>query len=518
MTESSKRRLKEEYGDWQTNFPLALSICQMLKEQGVCPQVVIEPTCGKGNFVLAALATFESLETVLGIEINAGYLHELSRKLDEVRTQHRASIHLLNENVFNVNFKEIKASIHGKNILVLGNPPWVTNSKLGELNSINLPVKSNFKGDKGLDAMTGKGNFDIAENITCRMIELMEGEDAHLALLLKCSVIKNIIYEQGKKSSLVDCAQYNIDTEKEFAASVASALFTAKVGKGDKAVCDVFDFYTKESIKTFGWVDRCFVSDCEKYRSTQFVDGKSGLTWWSGLKHDCSNVLELSRVEGGYVNKMNEKVDVEEDLIYPFLKSSDLKGDAVTQCRKYVILTQRRTSENTDEINRLYPKTYQYLTSHLDYFERRKSSIYKNRPKFCIFGVGDYTFKKYRVAISGLYKQTKFSLVSDVGGKLALLDDTTYLLGFDNQDYAVYTLKLLNSDVVQHFIESVYFTDAKRPINKDLLMRIDLLAVLNRLGRSFLGISERQFDDYKLHLQPYAEGNLFTSDKKRQAS
>lgn len=509
MTESSKRRLKEEYGDWQTNFPLALSICQMLKKQGICPQVVIEPTCGKGNFILAALATFESLETVYGIEINAEYLQELSRALDEVRTRYKASIHLLNENVFNVNFKEIKVSIKGKNILVLGNPPWVTNSKLGELESGNLPVKSNFKNNKGLEAMTGKGNFDIAENITYKMQELIEGENAHLALLLKSSVIKNVIYEQGKKTSLMDCAQYNIDTEKEFAASVASALFTARAGKGDNAVCEVFDFYSQERVKTFGWVGRCFVSDCEKYRSAQFVDGKSCLTWWSGLKHDCSNVLELSRVEGGYVNKMNERVDVEEDLVYPFLKSSDLKGDAVTQCRKYVILTQRRTSEDTGKINQLYPKTYRYLINHLDYFERRKSTIYKNRPQFCIFGVGDYTFKKYRIAISGLYKQTKFSLVSDVEGKLALLDDTTYLLGFDNRAYALYTLKLLNSDVVQHFMKSVYFADAKRPINKDLLMRIDLVAVLDRLGRSFLGISEEQFLDYKRHLQPYMEGSLF---------
>lgn len=500
---------REEYGDWQTNYPLALSICRMLKENGVSPQVVIEPTCGKGNFILAALATFDTVEDVYGIEINAGYISELSQNLKQVQYPSSVRLHLLNKNFFAVDFKEIKNAIKGKNILVLGNPPWVTNSKLGELDSDNVPVKSNFKGNKGLEAITGKGNFDIAEYITFKMQEVVAGENAFMALLLKCSVIKNLIYEQGKKQTLTNAVQYNINTEREFAASVASALFTAEIKTGGNACCDVFDFYTKKKKRTFGWVNRHFVSNCDEYRSSLFVDGKSNLTWWSGLKHDCSNVLELSCVNGAYYNKMNERVDIEDDMIYPFLKSSDLKEEIVTKCRKYVILTQHKTSEDTLLIKKEHPKTYRYLDEHSQFFDNRKSTIYKNRPRFCIFGVGDYTFKKYRIAISGLYKQTRFSLVSDIGGKQALLDDTTYLLGFDKENYARYTLKLLNSDVVQNFIESVYFEDSKRPINKDLLMRIDLVAVLNKLGRSFLGIDEQEYYEYKLHLQPYLEGNLF---------
>ena len=46
--------------------------------------------------------------------------------------------------------------------LVLGNPPWVTNAELGLLKNSNLPIKSNFQGHKGLEALTGKANFDIS--------------------------------------------------------------------------------------------------------------------------------------------------------------------------------------------------------------------------------------------------------------------------------------------------------------------------------------------------------------------
>ena len=50
MAKSNSALLRDEYGDWQTNYPLALSVCQMLKNKGINPQVIIEPTCGFGNF------------------------------------------------------------------------------------------------------------------------------------------------------------------------------------------------------------------------------------------------------------------------------------------------------------------------------------------------------------------------------------------------------------------------------------------------------------------------------------
>ena len=64
-------------------------------------------------------------------------------------------------NVFKFDFQDTKRSVENCDILILGNPPWVTNSELSSLNSNNLPKKTNFKELNGLDAITGKGNFDI---------------------------------------------------------------------------------------------------------------------------------------------------------------------------------------------------------------------------------------------------------------------------------------------------------------------------------------------------------------------
>jgi len=90
---------------------------------------------------------------------------------------------------------------------------------------------------------------------------------------------------------------------------------------------------------------------------------------------------------------------------------------------------------------------------------------------YSIFGVDDYSFIPYKVAISGLYKQTKFTLVKP-NGTVLLLDDTCYFIGFDTLEEAQNIQNLLNQPEIQEFIESFMFIDEKRAITKELLMRI----------------------------------------------
>lgn len=60
-----------------------------------------------------------------------------------------------------------------------------------------------------------------------------------------------------------------------------------------------------------------------------------------------------------------------------------------------------------------------------------------------------------------------------------MLDDTCYFIGFESLRMAEIAHYLLNADPVQHFLRSIIFPDAKRSINKDILMRIDLEWVFN---------------------------------------
>ena len=67
---------RAEYGDFQTNQSLTQQITTQLKKEGINPQIVIEPTCGKGNFILAVLKTFNNIEKIYGVEIQEKYIWE----------------------------------------------------------------------------------------------------------------------------------------------------------------------------------------------------------------------------------------------------------------------------------------------------------------------------------------------------------------------------------------------------------------------------------------------------------
>lgn len=498
---------RAEYGDFQTNSDLANKVTLHLASKNISPEVVIEPTCGKGNFIIASLRNFKNIKNVFGVEIYKPYVWETKFSIVDFflanPSFNKPEISIVHCNVFDFDFKAIAKKHSTNDFLVIGNPPWVTNSKLGSLNSTNLPKKTNFKNHSGLDAMTGKGNFDIAEFITLTMIDTFQNMKGNLLLLVKNSVIKNIVFDQNKnRYKISDIEKHCIDSKKEFNVSVEAALFYCKLNSLPTFDCTEFDFYNNQiSQLKFGWLNDKFVSNIDTYIHTKEIDGECPFVWRQGLKHDCSTIMELDKVNGHYVNGLNEEVKLEDDLVYGILKSSDLKNTVINQTRKFTIVTQKKVGQETKYIKTEYPKTYQYLTQHQANFDARKSSIYKNKPLFSIFGIGDYSFKPFKVAISGLYKTFHFTLILPQDNKPVMLDDTCYLIGFDKIEFAVYALILLNSNTTVQFLQSVTFPDAKRTFTKDVLMRIDLLELAKQIDKADLQTElETMNEKYKFNL------------------
>ena len=483
---------RAEYGDFQTNAILANKVALHLSAKNISPEIVIEPTCGKGNFIIAALRNFRDIKHIFGIEIYKPYVWETKFSIVDFflsnPNANKPEITISHCNVFDFDFKQIAKQYSTKHILVIGNPPWVTNSKLGSLNSTNLPKKTNFKNHNGLDAMTGKGNFDIAEFITLNMIETFQAMKGHLLLLVKNSVIKNIVFDQNtNRYKISSIEKHCIDSKKEFNVSVEAALFYCQLNSLPTFHCVEFDFYNNLNPQLkFGWLNDKFVSNIDTYTHTKNIDGISPFVWRQGLKHDCATVMEFDKVNGHYMNALNEEIKLEEGIVYGILKSSDLKNTVIDQTRKFTIVTQKKVGQETKYIKTEYPKTYQYLTEHQANFDARKSSIYNNKPLFSIFGIGDYSFKPFKVAISGLYKTFHFTLILPQHNKPVMLDDTCYLIGFDKIEFAVYALILLNSVLTVRFLQSVTFPDAKRTFTKDVLMRIDLLQLSKLISKADL--------------------------------
>lgn len=469
---------RREYGDFQTNSSLASQVAKYAFSKEYDFEFVLEPTCGTGNFLLASISQSKSLKKVVGVEIYKPYVWETKFKIFNYFLENKGTpkpeIDIIHANAFEFSYEQLAESTKHLKTLVIGNPPWVTNAELGSIASTNVPQKTNFKKHSGFDAITGKGNFDIGEYISLIMLDCFQNHNGLFAFLIKNSVVKNLIEDLKRTNYKVSGSEkLNIDSKKEFDVSVNASLFLAHFNTVPNFTCREFDFYSREHITTFGWYKGKFVYSVEDYDQSSIIDGQSVFTWRSGVKHDCSKVMELEQTNGHYMNGLGEHIDLEKDLVYGLIKSSDLKGNETNKFRKLTIITQKRIGEETGFIKDEFPLTFQYLNSHKEYFEKRKSSIYIGKPDFSIFGIGDYSFVKYKIAISGLYKSTHFTLVKPSNSKTIMLDDTCYFIGFDELISAQIAHYLVNSDLVQKFLKSIIFSDSKRSINKDILMRID---------------------------------------------
>lgn len=182
------------------------------------------------------------------------------------------------------------------------------------------------------------------------------------------------------------------------------------------------------------------------------------------------------------------------------------KAPIITVFTKYVIVTQKRVREETLHIQQDFPKAWTYLNNNIIYFNKRKSSIYRNSPVFSMFGIGDYSYSKYKVGVSGFYKKPMFSVLSSPDGKPVMTDDTSYFICFDSYDMAYVAMLILNSERVQKFLKSIVFLDSKRPYTKKVLSRLDFSKICKVLTYSDLKSTE-----YTLDLSDYLTPEMFDS-------
>jgi len=473
---------KIEFGDFQTPDELADNVCKVLKLQGINPQSILEPTCGRGSFLIRALHYFEYSKRVIGIDINQNYLEHLRNALQKLNI---SDVDVRHENFFAVNWKKIISELP-EPILIIGNPPWVTNSELGTLNGSNLPVKCNFQQHKGMDAMTGKSNFDISEWMLVHLLQQIQNREAVLAMLCKTSIARKVLkYAWNNQLRISEAAIYNIDANHYFDVSVDACLFVCKTDSTNhySQTCDVYsELFSNKVSASIGIRDNDLIADMKMYQKWAHFNGEKNCHWRSGIKHDCAEVMELKAENGEYANRQGEIVCLEKELLYPFFKSSDIAKNEVKYPKRWVIVPQKNIGDNTENLRTQSPALWNYLLKHADKLDNRKSSIYKAKPRFSIFGIGSYSFAPWKVAISGLYKTIRFSVVGTYDGKPAMVDDTCYFLPCKSKESAMLVADMLNSPIAKEFLNAFIFWDSKRPITANILSQINLAALAKELG------------------------------------
>ena len=477
----AKTHHRWQFGDFQTPSELADSVVKIVAEKHeFYPHLIVEPTCGRGAFIKACASYYKSSK-IIGFDIDKNYIKEAKKTISIFPSQ---NIKIEHGDFFDIDWNNVLSNKEDTT-LILGNPPWVTISDLGKINGKNFPKKNNFQNTRGIDAITGKGNFDISEWMLLQYIDWIKNRKSMIAVLCKKSVARKVFkYAYGQKDFNLEGHIYAIDAKKYFNASVDACLFVLTPSKR-KTDCYVYsNLFSNKKTSTIGIRNDIWINNFDCYnRWKHLVAKKNSYVWRSGIKHDCSKVFELKKIKNSYANGYNKIYDLEANYIYPLLKSSDVKQDSTLFPRKFILITQKAIGDNTNIMSAIAPKAWEYLQKHDKELTKRSSIIYKGKPRYSMFGIGDYTFKEWKIAISGFGKTPVFKIVGCHMGKPIVFDDTVYFLSFDSYKEASFIHSLLSSEPATELLTSMIFSEGKRPITASILNKIDLHLVAKELKK-----------------------------------
>ncbi len=472
-------------GDFQTPPDLAAQVLQFVRARGVVPGRILEPTCGTGAFVRAAYATWQAgVAEVVGFEINPAYDADLIALAAEHPT---FRFDYLDAQTLEAD--QLPWSSSGP-LLICGNLPWVTTDALSRLGAeYQQRIRDNPKGLRGLEAVTGAGAFDISERLALRFVQLAAREEAaDIALLLKESVARRVLL--FAQELIADAAIVKIDSRRWFGASVASCLLYLHVQKRVTASLAAVEYFRDFSTdRAEQWrLDGGVVRRAPSGRSPR-PKSASPVVWRHGIKHDAAAIFEFTAnpARRAFAQAENGVVfETASPYVYPLLTARSLQHEPrLAPAQKYLLVPQRKLGDRSIERDDHAVNERAYLASVRARLAQRRSSIYRDKPHYAIFGVGDYTFAPYKVAVAGFYLQPKFRFLGRIDGKPCVLGDTSYFVPCSHAVDAGILTTLGNAGGILTEIAELAFA-GKRPITKRVLDALDFERAFARASREFL--------------------------------
>ena len=152
--------------------------------------------------------------------------------------------------------------------------------------------------------------------------------------------------------------------------------------------------------------------------------------------------MELHRGGNRLVKGFDEAVDLEEDFVFPLLNISGVGNGRLFSARMNMIILQSKVGQDIHPIKSGAPKTWIYLQKHVTRLDGHKNTVYQNQLRFSVFGIGDYTFTDWKIAISRFYKRVKFYVIGPMDGRPVVFGDTVYFLNMNSREDAELTVEL----------------------------------------------------------------------------
>ena len=460
--------VRDPFGDYPTPAVLAAAVVEVAA-RWVAPATVVEPTCGDGALLRAAAGRFGTGPAYLGFEVDSSRAAAARQVVPEA-TVRQADFYT---HPWERTFRQAVGPL-----LVVANPPWVTARKRGQ----NLPPAPPAGRSGG--PWAGTGGYDISEPMIVRLVEALAADGSVVAVLAKTGTVRRVLAHMWEQQMPVARAgMWPVDTEKHFGVSTHACLFVCQMERtaADGFVCDLWPPLGDDGgpVGQVGWDRGRLIADPATYQPLRNLSGRSPRRWRSGIKHDCADVCVLAPSgTGQWRNGAGVTVRLEDSCLFPLLRSSDLIHHRAST--RMMLVTQRTVSDDPARLADGAPHTWAYLNDWAARFDRRRSTVWRNRPRFAMYGVGEYTFGEWKVATSGFVTPPRFRAVGPVGGKPVVFDDTCYFVGCDSQADAEHVAAALNSRPARRWFSARAFSDMKRPVTARLLNDLNLDALVGR--------------------------------------
>ena len=146
---------------------------------------------------------------------------------------------------------------------------------------------------------------------------------------------------------------------KSFGAAVDACLLVVKSSPCARSLdCRIHESLEENGpVSVFGYRNGQLVANVQAFERWAYLEGEELYRWRSGIKHDCSKVMEVREEEGRYRNGLGELVELEAEYLYPMLKSADICREGRPRPRRSMLVTQRFVGADTSHIRDKAPNT-----------------------------------------------------------------------------------------------------------------------------------------------------------------
>ncbi len=468
------RPIRHDLGEYFTPYWLAQTVIEMTGFRGRTGEILFDPGCGSGAFLLAAAemklqtagrASAEVLDdilhTVIGCDINP--LSVLSARLNLLWwLAERFPMPLLDVELPILHYDTVFSTPLGNTAqgalqhylpegcdYLVGNPPWISWNALPpqyrkRLEKELLPryVLFDFHGQ---EARLGHSNDDYLVTFSWVTIDRYLHQGGTCGFIIKQPLLTNVSGKTFRHFAIRCvhettplCVKRVADLRQINPFGIANETAIIVLQKGERTAYPLpYEIWSKADghfeIATFeaqpsSMADLAspWVVLTPELEQTQFMAGRCPYTIRHGLKHDVADVLivhPIERHDGILVierarprksNRSPERYKIEPDVVYPFVQPRHLTAWGV-RSYTYVIIPQRKAGENNErEFRQAFPLTYAYLQRFAPAFAARRSRIFSGTPFYGLFGLGDYTWSPYKVCWCGLGFRPEFAVVGPV--------------------------------------------------------------------------------------------------------